>query len=103
MRWTRRTEPPAIAALAALVVLAALCATGCAIPDRPPFAASESTAVFTNAVWAQDEAGKWWLVSADWDFEPEMKPMDIRYQYREGKVLTPGWYAEILKRLKEKP
>jgi len=103
MRWTKRIEPPAIAALAALVVLAALCATGCVIPDRPPYAASQSTAVFTNAVWAQDEAGKWWLVSADWDFEPEMKPADIRYQYREGKVLTPGWYAEILKRLKEKP
>jgi len=31
-----------------------------------------------------------------------MKSADIRYQYREGKVLTPGWYAEILKRLKEK-
>lgn len=103
MRWMRRIELPAIAVLAGLVALAALCATGCATRGSSPFAASQSTATFTNAVWAQDEAGRWWLVGADWDFEPEMKPSDIRYQYREGMVLTPGWYAEILKRLEELP
>ena len=96
-RTMRRGLPTA--ALALLAALALSCGIGCAI--RPPYAARRSVACFTNAIWAQDEAGIWHLVRADWDFEPEMTPTDIRYQYREGKVLTPGFFEEILNRLEE--
>ena len=80
---------------------AALCATGCATPSSRAFAASETVAVFHDAVWAQDDAGRWHLVSAVWDFEPELTPDQIRYEYREGKVLTPGYFARVLQRLDE--
>jgi len=58
--------------------------------------------VFTDATWAQDESGAWHLVSATWAFEKGLTPEDIRYNFREGRVLTPGWLEEIMNRLVEK-
>jgi len=83
-----------------LMLLAASCATGC---DGRPYAAYRGVAVFTDATWAQDAGGAWHLVSAKWSFEKDLAPEDVRYQFREGRVLTPGWLEEIMNRLEEKP
>jgi len=96
---TKRTRWPAGAVLALLAGAVVSCGISCGTPSRRPFAASESVAVFSDAVWAQDEVGRWHLVSATWEFEPELTPADIRYQFREGRVLTPGYFAQVLKRL----
>lgn len=81
-----------------LTLLAASCATGC---GGRPYAAYRGVAVFTDATWAQDADGEWHLVSATWAFEKGLTPEDIRYNFREGRVLTPGWLEEIMNRLVE--
>jgi len=88
---------------ALLLGAVAACAMSCAGPaptDRV-FPASEAVAVFTDAIWARDEAGRWYLVSAEWNFEPELSDVDVRYQYREGRVLTTGYFLRVLDRLGE--
>ena len=82
-----------------LMLLAASCATGCV---GRPYAAYRGVAVFTDATWAQDADGGWHLVSAKWTFEKPLTAEDVRYQFREGRVLTPGWLEEIMNRLEER-
>jgi len=93
----RKKRPKKYLALAMLVLVVVSCASGCV--NTRPYAASQSVACFTNAVWAKDDDGKWHMVSADWNFEPELTADDIRYQFREGRALTPGYFADVLKRL----
>jgi len=44
------------------------------------------------------------LVGATWETEKGMTLEDVRYNFRRGAVLTPGFAAEILQTFaKEKP
>jgi hypothetical protein len=54
--------------------------------------------VFEDAVWAEVDG---WLVlrSARWRAEKEMTVEDVRYNFRRGAVLTPGFLAAILDKL----
>ena len=93
----RKTRLPMLWLGLTLTLLAASCATGCG----KTYAAYRGVAVFTDATWAQDAEGQWHLVSARWAFEKGLTPEDIRYNFREGRVLTPGWLEEIMNRLEE--
>lgn len=94
----RRTRRLMLLLVAILTAWGLSCATGC---NGRPYAAYRGVGIFTNAVWAQDGDGDWHLVSADWQFEKDLTPEDVRYQFREGRVLTPGWLEEIMNRLEE--
>jgi len=95
----RKTRRPMLWLGLTLMLLAASCATGCV---GRPYAAYRGVAVFTDATWAQDADGGWHLVSAKWTFEKPLTAEDVRYQFREGRVLTPGWLEEIMNRLEER-
>ena len=71
-----------------------------AFREKRPYAASESVATFKKAQWSLDEDGCWHLDDAEWQFESQMAPEDVRYQFREWCLLTPGHLAEVLNRLK---
>ena len=95
----RKTTRPMLWLGLTLMFLAVSCATGCV---GRPYAAYRGVAVFTDATWAQDADGEWHLVSAKWTFEKSLTAEDVRYQFREGRVLTPGWLEEIMNRLEER-
>jgi hypothetical protein len=75
-------------------------AAGCAgtASNKRPYAASEAVLVFEDAVWAE-EGGRLVLKSARWRAEKEMTVEDVRYNFRRGAVLTPGFLAAILDKL----
>lgn len=84
-----------------LTSLVLLQETGCNGPEKRPYAATDSVATFRSAVWCVDEDGKWYQIEAVWQFEKEMREEDIKYQFREGVVVTPGNWARIQKKLVE--
>ena len=94
----RRTRRLTLLLIMILTVLVATCGSGC---GGRPYAAYKGVGVFTDAVWAKDATGQWHLAEARWQFEKNLTDEDIQYQFREGRVLTPGWLEEILNRLEE--
>ena len=77
-------------------------AIGCNAASKRPYAASEAVLTFENAQWIE-VGGKLYLLSADWKMEKEMNMEDLRYNFRRGAVLTPGFLAKILDRVEVKP
>lgn len=75
--------------------------TGCNGSNKRPYAASDAVATFKEASWKVNEKGENYQVQALWFFEKEMTHEDIVYQYREGIMITPGFWAVIQKRLIE--
>jgi len=82
-----------------LMLSATVFAGACAgTASKRPYAASEAVLVFEDAVWAE-EGGRLTLKSARWRAEKEMTIEDVRYNFRRGAVLTPGFLAAILDKL----
>ena len=75
-------------------------AAGCGA--KRPYASAEAVLTFEDGEWAQAADGSLVLISARWRTEKEMNLEDVRYNYREGAVLTPGFLAAILDRLETK-
>ena len=86
-----------------LTLLAMACAAGCNGGNKRPYAASQAVLTFENAEWVELD-GRLILVGATWTTEKGMTLEDVRYNFRRGVVLTPGFAAEILQTFaKEKP
>jgi len=85
-----------------LMLLAMACAAGC-VENKRPYAASQSVLTFEGAEWVELD-GRLILVGATWKTEKGMTLEDVRYNFRQGVCLTPGFAAEILQTFaKEKP
>jgi len=69
-------------------------ATGCGGAKRP-WSGEESVLTFRDAVWVQvgDEIV---LVRATWKAEKGLTIEDVRYLFRGGIVLTPGFGGKVL-------
>jgi len=99
MRRTKRTN---LLPILILTLLATAYAVGC-IGNKRPYAASQSVLTFEGAEWVELD-GRLILVGATWETEKGMTLEDVRYNFRRGAVLTPGFAAEILQTFaKEKP
>ncbi|HUT60678.1 MAG TPA: hypothetical protein VNA25_22765 [Phycisphaerae bacterium] len=91
MRWTMRTRwLPTLT----LMLLAVAFAAGC-IENKRPYAASQGVLTFDNAEWVELD-GRLILVGATWKVEKGMTLEDVRYNFRQGVCLTPGFAAEVL-------
>ena len=77
-----------------LMLLATAYAVGC-IENKRPYAANQSVLTFEDAEWVELD-GRLILVGATWKTEKGMTLEDVRYNFRRGAVLTPGFAAEIL-------
>ena len=73
--------------------------SGCRKEVRP-YASYKAIAVLENAEWVYDEESEQWhLVRATWKFKDGLTPDDIVYQYKDGYLITPGRFEEILREL----
>jgi len=91
MRWTMRTR---LLLILTPMLLVAVCAAGC-IENKRPYAASQGVLTFEGAEWVELD-GRLILVGATWKVEKGMTLEDVRYNFRQGVCLTPGFAAEIL-------
>ncbi|HUX01239.1 MAG TPA: hypothetical protein VMY35_09715 [Phycisphaerae bacterium] len=91
MRWTMRTR---LLLILTPMLLAVAFAAGC-IENKRPYAASQGVLTFEGAEWVELD-GRLILVGATWKVEKGMTLEDVRYNFRQGVVLTPGFAAEVL-------
>jgi hypothetical protein len=85
-------------AVLVLMLLPLSWTSGCHNPR--PYAAYKAVAVLENAEWVyHEDTEQWHLVRATWKFKTDLTPEDIQYQYREGYLITPGRFEQILREL----
>jgi len=88
-RPTWRRSIPMLLALACVVA-------GCGRVKDRAFPADRGVIALTDAEWAQTPDGRLVLVGGRFKAEKGMDLEDIRYNYRNVYLLTPGFVAELL-------
>lgn len=81
-----------------LTALALLCVAGCAgkTVDRT-YPACQGVLSLTDASWVFDADGNLRLVEGTWRAEAGLGLDDIRYNWRNAYLLTPGFVDELMK------